>query len=206
MLGSGTRVNIEVQRSDQDDHLRRVRFNASSITVKESNTGEKFENVLDLYVVYISEKDIFKGNRTIYHVEKILRETGEPVEDGLHEIFVNTAVFDGTDIAELMSCFLKKEVNHPKFPRLSNEVNRIKHTEGGVDVMCEVMQRYETIAKEEGRREGRVEGRREGRVEGRLQLIASMLMSGKTAQEIAIFTGISPDEIEKAKQSILVNV
>ena len=198
MLGSGTRVNIEVQRSDQDDHLRRVRFNVSSITVKESNTGEKFENVLDLYVVYISEKDIFKGNRTIYHVEKILRETGEPVEDGLHEIFVNTAVFDGTDIAELMSCFLKKEVNHPKFPRLSNEVNRIKHTEGGVDVMCEVMQRYETIAKEEGRREGRVEGR--------LQLIASMLMSGKTAQEIAIFTGISPDEIEEAKQTILVNI
>ena len=68
--------------------------------------------------------------------------------------------------------------------------------------MCEVMQRYETIAKEEGR----VEGRKEGRVEGRLQLIASMLMSGKTAQEIAIFTGISPDEIEEAKQTILVNI
>lgn len=35
-LGNGEKCNIEVQRSDNDDHLKRVRFNASSITVKES--------------------------------------------------------------------------------------------------------------------------------------------------------------------------
>ncbi|MCR4745829.1 MAG: hypothetical protein K5894_11475, partial [Lachnospiraceae bacterium] len=57
ILGNGVLVNIEVQRADNDDHLRRVRFNASSITVKDSNTGEKFENVKDVYVVYISEND-----------------------------------------------------------------------------------------------------------------------------------------------------
>ena len=72
-LSNGTRVNIEVQRSNNDDHLRRARFNASSITVKESNPGTKFENVPDLYIVYISEFDFFKGGKTIYHVDKILR-------------------------------------------------------------------------------------------------------------------------------------
>ena len=39
-LGNGTKCNIEVQRANNDDHLRRARFNASSITVKESNPGE----------------------------------------------------------------------------------------------------------------------------------------------------------------------
>lgn len=39
ILSSGKRVNIEVQRSDNDDHLRRVRFNSASITVKDSQIG-----------------------------------------------------------------------------------------------------------------------------------------------------------------------
>lgn len=53
VLGNGAKVNIEVQRSDNDDHLRRVRFNASSITVKDSEPGTKFDDVLELYVVYM---------------------------------------------------------------------------------------------------------------------------------------------------------
>ena len=145
-LGNGTKVNIEVQRSDNDNHLKRARFNASSITVKDSDPGTRFDDVLELYIVYISEFDFLKGNKTIYHIEKILRETGEFIDDGLHEIFVNTVIDDGTDIAELMSCFTKKEVKNSKFPALSSEVRRLKETEGGVQVVCEVMQKYENLA------------------------------------------------------------
>ena len=52
----------------------------------------------------------------IYHIDKTIRENGRVVDDGLHEIFVNTAIDDGTEIAELMSCFEKKEVINSKFP------------------------------------------------------------------------------------------
>ena len=150
-LGNGTKVNVEVQRSDNDNHLKRARFNASSITVRESETGTKFEEVLELYIVYISEFDFLKGDKTIYHVEKVLRETGQVINDGLHEIFVNTAVDDGTEIAELMSCFTKKEVKNARFPMLSSEVRRLKESEGGMQVMCEVMKRYEKLAVREER-------------------------------------------------------
>ena len=166
-LGDGTKCNVEVQRANSDNHLRRVRYNASAITMRESQVGMKFEDVTELIIVYISEFDFLKGNKTIYHVDKVLRETGTVIDDGLREIFVNTAVEDGTDIAELMSCFLKREVKNPKFPKLSEEVRRLKEEEGGVTVMCEIMQKYEDIAKEEGREEGRKEGREEGRKEGR---------------------------------------
>lgn len=134
------------KRSDNDDHVKRVRFNASSITVKDSQTGTDFKDVIELYGVYISEFDFFDENRTIYHTEKVLRETGKVIDDGLHEIYVDTAVDDGTDVADLMSCFTKKEVKSEKFPALSNEVKRLKETEGGVQVMCEVMQKYERLA------------------------------------------------------------
>lgn len=38
---------------------------------------------------------------------------GITVEDGLHEIFVNAAVDDGSNIAELMQCFKQKDLNQP---------------------------------------------------------------------------------------------
>ena len=136
-------MNIEVQRSNNDNHLKGARFNASSITVKDSEPGIDFCDILDLYIVYISEFDFLKGDKTIYHVEKVLRETGKVIDDGLHGIFVNTVIDDGTDIAELMSCFTKKEVKNSKFPKLSGEVKRLKETEGGVQAVCEVMQIYE---------------------------------------------------------------
>ena len=145
-LGDGTKCNIEVQRSDNDDHLKRARFNASSITVRESNTGDDFKDILELYIVYISEFDFLKENRTIYHIDKVIRESGTIVDDGLHEIFVNTTIDDGSDISDLMSCFTKKEVKNPKFPKLSAEVTRLKTTEGGASAVCAIMQEYEEKA------------------------------------------------------------
>lgn len=141
-LGNGTKCNIEIQRSDNDNHLKRARFNAANITVRESNPGDKFDDVIEVYIVYISEFDIFKEGKTIYHVEKVLKETGTVVDDGLHELFVNTTIDDGSAIADLMNCFTKKEVNNPKFPKFSKRVKELKTTEGGANAMCEVMEKY----------------------------------------------------------------
>ena len=84
--------------------------------------------------------------KTIYHVDKVLRETGKVIDDGLHEIYVNTVIDDGSDISDLMACFMKKEVKNSKFPALSAEVSRLKETEGGAQSVCAVMERYERMA------------------------------------------------------------
>ena len=148
-LGDGSKVNIDVQRSDNDDHLKRARFNAASITVKESNAGDDYSKIPEVIVIYISEFDFLQEGKTTYHIDKVIRETGTVVDDGLQEIFVNTVNDDGSDTADLMSCFTKKMVNDPKFPKLSSEVKRLKDTEGGVNAMCQVMQHYENIARDE---------------------------------------------------------
>ena len=155
-LGNGKKTNIEVQRSDNDDHLKRVRFNASSITVRESQKGDKFKNIVDLIVVYISQFDIFHGNRVLYHVDNVVRETQERVDDGFERVFVNTAVKDGTTISEYMSCFLQKEVNNAKFPKLTKRMNYLKHEEGGVDAVCEVMEKYSEKAAEEAAKKANI--------------------------------------------------
>lgn len=142
ILGNGTYCNIEVQRSNNDDHLRRVRYNASCTTANITDPGKDFRDVPTVYVIYISEFDFLKQERTIYHIDKVIQETGEIIDDGLHEIFVNTKINDGTDIAELMQCFTMTEVNNPKFPKMSNRVSFLKNDEEGIKIMCKVMEEY----------------------------------------------------------------
>ena len=152
-LGDGKKVNIEIQRADNDDHFRRARFNASAITVKDSNPGERFEEVLDLYVIYITEHDFIKEKKTTYHIDKVIRETGSVIDDGLEEIFVNTEIFDGTDIAELMQCLKQTSVNSPKFPAITEAVWNLKETKGGASTVCEIMQKYMNESAEKARAE-----------------------------------------------------
>lgn len=155
-LGNGRKCNIEVQRSDDDDHLKRVRFNASSITVRESQRGQKFKELADVIIVYISQFDIFKGGRVVYHVDSVIRETKQRVNDGLERVFVNTAVRDETTVSEYMECFLQKEVDNAKFPNLSNRMKYLKHEEGGVQAVCEVMERYSKKAYQEGEQKANI--------------------------------------------------
>lgn len=48
---------------------------------------------------------------------------------------------------------INKEVNNPKFPKFSSEVKKLKETEGGLNSMCELMEKYnqEAISKDKER-------------------------------------------------------
>ena len=185
-LGNGTKCNIEIQRSDNDNHLKRARYNAASITVKESHPGDKFENVVDVYIVYISEFDFLGKGKTTYHIDKVIRETGDVIDDGLHEIFVNTTIDDGTDIADLMACFTKKEVKNPKFPKLSGEVKRLKETEGGLSTVCELMEKYNQEAIQEHDYEA----------------IAEMLRDNVSSKKICQYLHVTEEDIQVVKSSL----
>ena len=140
--GDGHRINVEVQKADDDDHIRRCRYNAAGMTWKEAEKGIRFRDLPDVCVVYITEHDFLHGGRTVYHVDKILRENGSLIDDGSSVIYVNTAVNDGSAISDLMRCFLQKTVNDPRFPRLSEKVHQYKNTEKGAAEMCEELERY----------------------------------------------------------------
>ncbi len=150
-LSSGKRCNVEVQKGRGIDHLKRVRYNASCITANITEPGTEFENVPDVYVVYISTFDVFKSGKTIYHVEKVVTETGEIVSDGLHEIYVNTKIDDGSTIAEYMQCMLQENVDNRKFPHLTRRCKQYKDEEGGHDGMCKLVEDYAKEYAEEQR-------------------------------------------------------
>lgn len=108
----------------------------------DSDTGSDYALIPEVYVVYISEFDIFEKKRTVYHVESVIKETGDVIDDGLHRIFVNTNVHDGTDIADYMRHFRETGFEDPKFPCFTKAMKALKETEGGQESMCKIMEEY----------------------------------------------------------------
>ena len=171
-LGNGSYCNVEVQRSDSDDHFRRVRYHAACITANVVDPGERFEQVDDLVIVYISEFDPFDEGRTVYHVRNMVEETGRAVLDGLREIYVNTKHNDGSEIAELMQCLLEPVVTNPKFPALAKELQAEKGNVRGDESMCKLVEEYaQKRAKEYGEQQ-----KAEGFLEALISLVNEQLL------------------------------
>ena len=154
VLENGEDCNIEMQKADDDNHVKRVRYNTSCITANITNPGSKFEAVPNVIGIYISKFDMFQSEKTVYHIDRIIRETGEIQDNGLREIYVNTKVDDGTDIAELMTIFKDEDAyDFTKFPNTSRRKEQFKKSEGGKKEVCDLVENYarqyaEEVAKE----------------------------------------------------------
>lgn len=174
VLGDGRKVDIEVQKANDDDHQRRVRYNGSILTTNLTDPGEKFKNVPDVCIVFISRFDIFNSNLPLYHVDRVIRETGEIVDNGFEEIYVNAKVRNGSAVSELMEVFVDDAAYNNKFPITSDIKRRYKETEEGQQVMCEIMERLREEAKIEGIAEGMAKGKSEG--EARVNTLNAILI------------------------------
>lgn len=98
-------------------------------------------NIPDVCVVFISRFDIFSGNRSLYHIDRVIRETGKVVDNGFEEVYVNAKVKDGSEVSELMEVFVDDAAYNSKFPVTSGSKRRYKKTEEGQQVMCEIMEK-----------------------------------------------------------------
>ena len=148
-LGDSRLVDVEVQKANDDNHQKRMLYNASLMITNTVNPGEKFDNVPDVIVIFISTFDVFEEGKTTYHIDRIIRETGTVVSNGMGEIYVNSAIDDKSDVAALMKVFTEDNAyDDVKFPFTSSIKRRFKTTEEGVSEMCEVIERNRAEAAE----------------------------------------------------------
>lgn len=92
------------------------------------------------YVIFITENDIMKKGLPIYHVDRIVRETGEMFGDESHIIYVNSQVKDQTALGKLMhdfSCINAKDMH---YKILADRVRYFKEDEKGVETICKAME------------------------------------------------------------------
>lgn len=157
VTGDGRTIDVEVQKSNNDDHQRRVRYNGAILTTNISDPGIMFENVPDVCIVFISRFDVFNERHSLYHIDRVIRETGTIVNNGFSEIYVNAKVKDGSEVSELMDVFTDDAAYSNKFPVTSSQKKHYKTSERGVETMCDIVQKLVDEERAEGRLEGRAE-------------------------------------------------
>ena len=83
------------------------------------------------------------------------------VFDGLHVLYVNAAIDDGTEIADLMKYFKKADPADMSQGDLSRRIHFLKCEEGGYKVMCQITEKFVQEGIEIGKEIGNKEGKKE---------------------------------------------
>ena len=179
--------NIEIQRNDRGAEVRRARYNSGLMDANITNPGDRYDQLYETYVIFITENDILKAGLPIYHIDRMIRETGKEFGDGAHIIYVNSQVKDDTKLGRLMQDFTCTNPNDMNYPVLAQRVRYFKEYTKGVATMCR--------AFEEVREDGKLEGKLEGARDNSLEVARSMLADGVPYEVIAKYTKLSVEEV-----------
>ena len=206
-LSDGRLVDVEVQRADKGDLQRRARYYASLVTTDRTPPGARFADVPDVCVALVCEFDPLGEGCSLYHVDRVVRESGRTLENGLSELYVNALARDGGEVSALMRVFTEAEAyDEGRFPETSRVKRRLRETEEGREDMGSVIEeireeiRAECIAEgiETGRAEGIAEGEARGEVRGTLKTLVRLVRDGLVSvQDAAASAGVDADEIRR---------
>lgn len=192
-LEDGSLCNVEVQKKDIYDDIKRTRYNASSLLLNETPAGADYKDIPDVYVIYIAEYDVLHNGQVCTEVCRCQKLNGEyiPVNDGEKIYFANAAAEDDGTLCYRYLKLMKQEgkLEDKEFPKTCERVNYYKFSEEGGKFM------KEDISKriyDEGFEEGIEEGI------DLLKKTVRMLKDGRTDAEI-LAAGIKEPVLNEAK-------
>ena len=176
--------NIEVQRNDHGAGAKRARYNSSLLDANLTDPGDAYDALNETYVIFITEKDVLRGGLPIYHINRIIEETGKSFGDDAHIIYVNSQIKDETALGKLMHDFTCTDPDDMNYPVLAQRVRYFKEDTKGVTTMCKAME------------EMRAEERKEATYAKAIAVAQKMLKAGIPYEEIADMVELSVDEVK----------
>ena len=187
----GRSVRLDILAVDQQNQvynieIQRDGYNSSLIDANVTEPGEQYQNLNETYVVFITENDVLGENLPIYHVDRIIRETGKMFNDQSHIIYVNSQIKDETALGKLMHDFTCTNAKDMYYEVLADRVHYFKEDEKGVAIMCKAME------------DMRNEAAREAEKMKAIRMARLMIEDGKLSYEdIAMYTELTLEEVEK---------
>ena len=185
---NGRLMDIEIQRSDRGSGVRRARFHSSMIDRALLSKGDDFEDLVDTYVIFITEKDKFGMGIPLYHIERKISEMDNALfGDGAHILYVNGEYRNlEHPVGSLMHDFNCKDAKDMVNPLLAEEVRYLKETEGGRSQMSRILEEMRNEVAEKATHNNAV------------NTALRMLTRGRDSiEEIAEITGLSLEEVRK---------
>lgn len=173
--------NIEVQRSDSGAAVKRARYNSSLLDANLTMKGDSYEQLNETYVIFITEHDVLGDGLPIYHIDRIIRESGKAFGDETHIVYVNAQIQNETALGHLMHDFVCSSAERMYYATLAERVRYFKEEQKGVVAMCKAL---EEMRKNE-----------------RIEVAQRLLENGKLSYEdIAMVTNLTLEEVKALDQ------
>ena len=192
----GTVYNIEVQNDSHGASPKRARYHSGLIDMHILKKGKTFENLPESYVIFICAKDILKENKQIYHISRIIQESGKKFPDQAEIIYLNTSKSSDNELGKLIEDFYTKDPKKMHSKVLAKRVADLKENKniekGEHDAMTTYYDRLKKQWEKEGIAKGIIEGKAKGSAESEskmAKLMGFLVREGRIA------------DIEKASES-----
>ncbi len=165
-----TRFNVEMQVTLQKFLPKRSRYYHDQIDMDALLTGNSYENLPDIYVIFICDFDPFGDGLYRYSTRTVCTETGKYVNDGVETVYLNAHGQNRSDIPKELLQFLDYVKDTGRTEVISTTDSFVRHLQDTIDkikldrgmeerymLLEEMMQKEREKGKQEGRQEGHQE-------------------------------------------------
>lgn len=188
----GQEYDFEVQNANDGAIPRRARYNSGMMDYRCLSKGADWSELPETYVIFITAKDVLEHNKSLYHIDRTIKEVDDDFEDGAHIIYVNGEYDDiNTELGKMLSDFKCLNASEMKSSILAKRMRMLKETDEGVAIVCESVEKFAE----------RYAARREARV--KLESVVSLFKKGKiTEEDAADEIGMTVDDFKKAMEAV----
>ena len=115
-----------------------MRYYTSLVMADRTRPGTPFADVPDVCVALVCEFDPLGEGCSLYHVDRVIRESGRTLENGLSELYVNALARDGGEVSALMRVFTEAEAyDEERFPETSRVKRRLRETKAAANLQAD---------------------------------------------------------------------
>ena len=154
--------------------------------------SQDFDELVDTYVIFITDRDRYKEGFPVYHIDRTIAELSHRgFGDGAHILYVN-GEYRNTEkpIGRLMHDFHEKRASEMLCPPLAEQVRYYKETEGGVENMNNELREF----WEEKTRKAVEKAERKNSIKTAKAMLEDSTLS---YEKIAKYSGLTVDEVKE---------
>ena len=190
--GNNTLYNVEMQAVKEEALEKRSRYYHSQLDMELLTSGEDYENLPQVFVIFICDFDPFGKRKYCYWFQNCCMEDGTlQLQDGQHTIFLSTKGENDSEVSQDLIQFLKyvgADLKKSQEKSSSSYVRQLQRAVDKVKKDREMEDRYmlfELMLRDK-QREGYKKGLAEGLSQGIAESILTILKSkGPVSTELS---------------------
>ena len=110
------------------------------MAVENLRAGQDFEELIDTYTIFITEKDFYGAGEPLYDIQRFNLTSGKPFEDGDYILYVNGEYRGESALGKLMHDFFCSNPDDMYYRIMADRTGYLKRTREGVETMCKAFE------------------------------------------------------------------